>query len=445
MPMIVPAFELAFRAGYPDLLGRPLVVALSGGADSVALLLLLHRNREALRCTLHAVHVHHHARGAAADGDAEHCAALCRTLGVPFVLEHLDGPPPPGESAEAWWRSGRYTRLAGVRRRLDAAAVATGHTLDDQAETVLLKLLRGSGPRGVASVRARHGATIRPLLSFRRAELRAWLTAEGVGWREDETNADTGRPRAWVRHELLPLLLERVPRAADHLAAFATALAEDEAVLGACLRRDGEWPEIGAPVPVAVVAALPAALRRRWLLELAARLPLGEPPSRRQLGQFDQLLDHGLPAAVDLGRRWVLRRRGGRLHLSPPPCRRFEPVPVAVPSEVKLPGGFVARLGVGSPWAGHRALLAPRVRDLPLVWRSVRSGERAHGVVGRPLAALLAAAGVPAEWRRAWPVLEAGGTIAWLPGVGVQSGWDAAPAEAVVAELEEPWVRRARS
>ena len=445
MPMIVPAFALSFRAGFPDLLGRPLVVALSGGADSVALLLLLHRNHEALRCTLHAVHVHHHARGAEADGDAEHCAALCRTLGVPLVLEHLDGSPPPGESAEAWWRAGRYARLAGVRRRLDAAAVATGHTLDDQAETVLLKLLRGSGPRGVAAVRARHGATIRPLLSFRRAELRAWLAAEGVGWREDATNADTDRPRAWVRHRLLPLLLERAPRAAEHLAAFAAALAEDEVALGGWLAREGQWPEVKEPVPIPRVRELPAALRRRWLLELAARLPLGEPPSRHQLEQFDGLLDHGRPAAVDLGRRWVLRRRGARLILSPPPCRPFDPVVVVVPSEVSLPGGFVARLGVGSPSACHRALLAPRLREVSLVWRPVRPGERAQGSGGRPLTALLAAAGIPAEWRRAWPVLEAGGTIAWLPGVGVQRGWDAAPAVAVVAELEEPWVRRARS
>jgi tRNA(Ile)-lysidine synthase len=443
--MIVPAFTLAFRAGYPDLLGRPLVIALSGGADSVALLLLLERGRAELRCDLHAVHVHHHARGAAADADAAHCAALCGELGVPFVLEHLAAPPPPGQSAEAWWRAARYACLAGVRDRLDAAAVATGHTLDDQAETVLIKLLRGSGPRGVAAVRARHGAVIRPLLGFRRAELRAWLTGEGVAWREDATNADTGRPRGWVRHALLPLLLTRVPRAAEHLAAFAAALAEDEAVLGGWLRRQGEWPEVGKPVAADAVAALPGALRRRWLLELAARLPLGEPPSRTQLEQLDGLLDRGRPAALDLGRRWVLRRRGSRLFLSPPPCRPFDPVPAAVPSELTLPGGFIARLGSGSPAAVHHALLAPRLRGLPLAWRSVRPGERADDGSGRPLAALLAAAGVPAEWRRAWPLLEAGGTIAWLPGVGVQRGWEAAPAEAVVAELEEPWVGRVRS
>ena len=445
MPMIVPAFALAFRAGFPDLLGRPLVVALSGGADSVALLLLLHRNQETLGCALHAVHVHHHARGPEADGDAEHCAALCRRLGVPFILAHLDETPPPGQSAEAWWRAGRYARLAAACREFGAAAVATGHTLDDQAETVLLKLLRGSGPRGVAAVRARHGAVIRPLLSFRRAQLRQWLAAEGVGWREDTSNADLGRPRAWLRHELLPLVLARSPRAPEHLAAFAAALAEDDAVLGGWLRREGRWPEVKAPVPVAAVAGLPAALRRRWLLELAARLPLGEPPSRHQLAQFDGLLDRGRPAAIDLGRRWVLRRRGARLLLSPPPCRPFDPVATSVPSELTLPGGFVARLGVESAAAGHRALLAPRLRELPLAWRSVRPGERAEAGGGRPLGVLLAAAGVPPEWRRAWPVLEAGGTIAWLPGVGVQAGWEAVPAEAVVAELEEPWVRRARS
>ena len=441
--MIAPAFALAFRAGFPDLVGRPIVVALSGGADSTALLLLFHRNRDELGCPLHAVHVHHHARGTAADGDAAHCAKLCEKLDVALVVEHLDGPPPPGQSAEAWWRSERYGRLESVRRRLDAAAVATGHTLDDQAETVLLKLLRGSGPRGVAAVRARHGAVIRPLLGLRRAELRAWLTAEGVGWREDATNADADRPRGWVRHELLPLIAARVPRAADHLAAFAAALADDEAALGSWLRRDGCWPDLGHAVSIEPVAVLPAALRRRWLLELAARLPLGEPPSRRQLGQFDGLVEHGRPAALDLGRRWVLRRRGDRLHLAPPPCRAFEPVPAVMPSERTLPGGFVVRLGISSPAATHRALLSPRLLEGRPTWRPARPGERTAD--GRPLAGLLAAAGIPAEWRRAWPVLEAGGTIAWLPGAGVQAGWEADPERAVVAELEEPWVRRARS
>jgi len=441
--MIAPAFALAFRAGFPDLVGRPIAVALSGGADSTALLLLFHRNREVLGCPLHAVHVHHHARGAAADEDAAHCAGLCADLGVPLVVEHLDAPPPPGQSAEAWWRSERYARLESVRRRLGAAAVATGHTLDDQAETVLLKLLRGSGPRGVAAVRPRHGAVVRPLLSFRRSGLRAWLTAAGIAWREDATNADAGRPRGWVRHELLPLIAARAPRAAEHLAAFAAALADDEVALGDWLRRDGLWPDLGQPVAAAPVAALPVALRRRWLLELAARLPLGEPPSRRQLEQFESLLAHGRPAALDLGRRWVLRRRGSRLHLAPPPCPAFEPVPAVAPSETALPGGFVVRLGVSSSSATHRALLSPRLLESAPVWRPARPGERTAG--GRLLAGVLAAAGIPAEWRRAWPVLEAGGTIAWLPGAGVQAGWEAEPERAVVAELEEPWVRRARS
>jgi tRNA(Ile)-lysidine synthase len=443
MSMIARAFAFAFRAGFPDLVGRPIVVALSGGADSTALLLLLHRSRAELGCALHAVHVHHLVRGREADLDARHCAALCAGLAVPLAVEHLGGPPPPGHSAEAWWRSERYARLAAARERLGAEAVATGHTLDDQAETVLLKLLRGSGPRGVAAVRPRHGAVVRPLLGFRRAELRAWLASEGVGWREDATNADTDRPRGWIRHEVLPLIVARAPRAAEHLAAFADALAEDDAALGERLRQDGVWPEPGRPVGVGPVAALPVALRRRWVLELAARLPLAEPPSRRQLDQIDGLLGSGRPAAVDLGRRWVLRRRGARLHLSPPPCPAFEPVAAAAASEVTLDSGFVVRLGVTSPAATHRALLAPRVLESRPVWRPLRPGER--DVDGRPFAALLAAAGVPAEWRRAWPVLEAGGTIAWLPGAGVQAGWEAEPERAVVAELEEPWVRRARS
>jgi len=185
----------------------------------------------------------------------------------------------------------------------------------------------------------------------------------------------------------------------------------------------------------------------RWAARSGATLHAQQGPDlgARMQAALRSALDRGRPAAVDLGRRWVLRRRGSRLFITPPPCRPFDPVPAAVPSELTLPGGFVARLGVGSSAPSHRALLAPRLREVPLVWRPVQPGERAEGGGGRPLAALLAAAGIPAEWRRAWPVLEAGGTIAWLPGVGVQRGWEGAPAEAVVAELEEPWVGRARS
>jgi tRNA(Ile)-lysidine synthase len=285
---------------------------------------------------------------------------------------------------------------------------------------------------------------VRPLLDFRREELRGFLSARGVGWREDASNADAALPRAWVRNRLAPLLADAFPGSAAHLAAFAAALAEDDALLGTMLAERGLWPEVGRAVPVEVVAALPRALLRRWVLELASRLPLAEPPSRGQLEAVTTMVAGGSPSAVDLGRRWVLRRRGDSLVLSPPPLPRFDAHGAAVPSRVELPGGFVGNLGLPGCAAPRRAFLHERIAKVGATWRSVRPGERFGGGTVTLVSRLLASEGVPAEWRRAWPVLEVGGRIVWLPAVGVAAGWEGNDTDGVVAGLEEPWERHVR-
>ena len=435
-------FVADFRAHFPDLLGKRVLVALSGGADSVALLHLLHEGAPQLHLSLCAAHVHHHLRGEEADADAAWCAQTCTALGVGFRVLHLDRPAPPrGMSPEAWWRQERYRLLRHQATEEHCAAVLTAHTLDDQAETVLLKLLSGAGPRGVAGIRRRSHLVARPLLSFRREELRSFLLARALAWREDVTNRDTQRPRAWVRQYLLPLLEARYPRASQHLASFAAALACDEEVLGELLAQRAQYPPVGGSVPLAPLEQLPTGLLARWTLQLASRLPLHEPPSRTQLDLVTAMIHGGQPAGVDLGGRWVLRRRGGRLHLLPPPCPRFGERDAC--GAVALPGGWKATLGLASPPpATHVALLAAAIVECHPTWRSVRGGEGwpEHGV--RSLARALAAAGVPAPWRAAWPLLEAGGSIVWVPAVGVAARWAATGGTSVTATLEEPWQRR---
>jgi tRNA(Ile)-lysidine synthase len=440
--MTLNGFAAAFRRHFPDILGRPILVALSGGADSVALLSLFHESVSDLGCVVSAAHVHHHQRGVAADGDAAYCRELCNRLGVKLVVEHLAPERPRGTSPEAWWRRERYRALEAVRERLGCAAVATAHTRDDQAETVLLKLFRGSGPRGVAAIRRRVGLVVRPLLDVPRAALREYLAERELSWREDGSNADLAYPRARVRHGVLPAIVAAFPHAPEHIAAFASSLAADEVLLSGLLAEHGVWPEVGRPVPSALVAALPAPLLRRWVLELAGRLPLAEPPSRRQLDGVSGMLESGQPAAVDLGRRWVLRLRGNTLLLQPPPIQPFAPRPVALPSRVELPGGFVGVLGGSlSPSARHRATLHSRLRERVVSWRSVVPGERFGGAA---VMRRLAAKGLPAQWRQAWPVLLAGDTIVWLPAVGVAEGWGEDGAEGVAVGLEEPWERHDR-
>lgn len=444
--MTLPGFVPSFRQHFPDLIGMPLLIALSGGADSVALLLLLLRSRPEHGCAVAAVHVNHHAREGA-DEDEAFCERLCTELGVVLDVRHVLEPIPRGVSREAWWRARRYEALEMARVHLQCAATATAHTLDDQAETVLFKLVRGSGPRGVAGIRRRQGAVIRPLLGFGRREVRDWLAEQGADWREDPSNLDLGQPRAWLRACGLPALAARFAGTADHLAAFAGMLTEDELFLSG-LAAGIPRPEVGRSVSQLVVRAHPPALRRRWLLALAGELPLAEPPDQKQRDAVESLLEKGRPGAVDLGRHWVLRCRGERLVLSPPPLLPFPPCPVVPGEKEPLAGGFVAGLGAvvePSEKVRHETWLDSRVTQLRLSWRPPREGETADWPLARgKISHLLRRIGVPAEWRRAWPLLDADGTMLWIPGVGAAPGWAERPGHGVAVILEEPWKRHVR-
>ncbi len=193
---------------------RPLLVGLSGGRDSVALLRLL----QARGCCLHACHVHHGIRGAEADTDAEFCRELCESLGVPLRIVRVDVPALAkrwGESTELAARNARRSALMDECHRVNAAAIALAHHADDQAETALFRLARGSaGPRAMQVITTAWGACwLRPLLSCRRADLTAWLTKEGYDWRDDATNEspDTCARNA-LRHEVLPALSRALGR-----------------------------------------------------------------------------------------------------------------------------------------------------------------------------------------------------------------------------------------
>ena len=198
-------FRRALRAS-PDLLprGSSVLVAFSGGPDSLALLHLLCAIRESRGLRLTAAHFDHGLRAGSADR-AEQAAALCRGAGVPCRIERA------AELAggQADYRSARFAFLADARRRAGAARVALGHQRDDHIETVLLNLLRGSGYRGLSGIRPRRGPFVRPLLGFGREELRDYLRAEGREWVEDPANRDLRYRRSRLRHGLVPALSRR--------------------------------------------------------------------------------------------------------------------------------------------------------------------------------------------------------------------------------------------
>jgi tRNA(Ile)-lysidine synthase len=218
--------------------GHSVAAAVSGGADSVALALWLpavvratavKRARGLTFAGL--IHVNHHLRGAESDRDEAFCRALADRLGV--AIEVIDAPiaRTSGRSPESTARAARYRAFAAAAAHMGATRVATAHTADDQAETVLLRLLRGAGNRGVSGIRAERGLYVRPFLACRRSNIRAWLESQGETWCQDSSNEDRSIARNRVRHDLLPVIEQIAPGGVEALARAAALAADDECVL----------------------------------------------------------------------------------------------------------------------------------------------------------------------------------------------------------------------
>ena len=185
-----------------------LLCAVSGGADSVCMLHVLHALQQEAGYALSCVHVHHGIRGAEADEDAAFVRSLCELLQVSFVLKRVDVPALAGQSShtgiEESARIARYEALREEAEKIPQTRIAVAHTMDDNAETVLFQLLRGTGLRGLAGIRPVNGRIIRPLLPVSRKDIEAYLTEHGLSWRTDETNGDVTYARNYIRNLLLP-------------------------------------------------------------------------------------------------------------------------------------------------------------------------------------------------------------------------------------------------
>jgi tRNA(Ile)-lysidine synthase len=194
------------------------LVACSGGPDSLALLHVLHELAKARGLTLAVAHLDHGVRGARGAADARFVARTAHALGLDSVVETSERP---ARVSEETLRHARHAFLARAARELSCDAIALGHTADDQAETVILRLARGTGLTGLAAMRARRGRVIRPLLEAARVDVLAYLADRGLAPRRDETNADTVFARNFVRAEILPKLAHLNPRIARVLAGVA--------------------------------------------------------------------------------------------------------------------------------------------------------------------------------------------------------------------------------
>ena len=245
----------------------PVVAMLSGGRDSVCLLDLSVRLLGAEAVT--AVHVNYGLRDDS-DADEEHCAALCSRLGIELELERPRRPEGPG-NLQSWARDTRYAAAAQLALG-QGALIATGHTADDQVETILYRLASSPSRRALLGMRERDGSLVRPLLGFTREQTTAYCEERGLAWRDDPTNAEGGYARNRVRHGLVAALAEVHPAAARNVLRTAELLRDEAEVLDSLV--DAEIGANGSErgtIELSRLAELPPALRRLVVQRLADR------------------------------------------------------------------------------------------------------------------------------------------------------------------------------
>jgi tRNA(Ile)-lysidine synthase len=416
--------------------GQRIAVAVSGGADSVALLRRLLEERPNLGIALSVVHVHHGIREAA-DEDAAFVGRLATTHDLPFHLHRTDAPAAAAALHETLEEAARNLRYAFFRQLIakgEADAIATAHTLDDQAETVLHKLLRGAWTEGLSGIHPvlalEPGSILRPFLDNTHAGVEAWLCALQQPWREDASNRDLAHTRNRIRWELLPLLRTFNPRISEQLARLASISADEEdywlaeldRVLPSLLlpgqptrgggRSSSTHPEeetvgiehgrLREMHPAVARRLLRAAARRlgaRLSFEHTEQLLAMAGPNAPRAGKFD--LPGGI--AVERSLREIRLTRGSTL---PTPGPEH---PFLIPGEIRAP-----EYGV--------CLRAESASTAPATLRSWKPGDRVtlrHGRGPKKVAEVLDRLHVVGAARKSWPVVESGGKIVWMRGAEV--------------------------
>lgn len=428
-------------------------MGLSGGADSVALLRILAARSRELGLVLHAAHLHHGLRGEEADADRDFCRELASCLGLPFHEAQVDTAgsaaadattAKPSETIEEAARRLRYQWFRKLMSEIPLDSVATAHSRDDQAETVVAKFLRGAWTQGLSGihpvVQFSEGQIVRPLLSTGRREIEAYLGGLGQGWREDSSNRHLSFTRNRIRHELLPLLEQWNPRLRDHLAQMAELARDEEAwwdaevqrlaatliLAGRPVRGGGRAAGEELAIEVARLIGLPAALQRRLL-----RYAVGQMGAKPDFEATEAL--RGLALTGRAGQKCELAQglRGERTHrelrltvVSAPSRPGVESGPsysIGIPGEVVAPEWGI-RVQIG--WTSCPGRVAP-AEDRPnsAVLRGWRAGDRVrlrHSGGPRKVKEVLERLRIFGSARAQWPVLELDGRVIWMQGVEVE-------------------------
>ena len=406
--------KLALPAG-------PALVAVSGGADSLALLALLVRSPAAGELALQVAHADHglHPDSAAV---AQAVEAVAREFQLPFLSNRLALPRGASETAA---RAARYAWLLSEADRLEAL-LFTAHHRDDQVETILMRVLKGSGPAGLAGIPARRERLVRPLLPFRHQELADYLRGLGRTWWEDPANTELRHERSWLRSEILPLIRQRVPSLDQRLLALGRQAAANragwDALLGQIPGLDMQRAADGVSVAATPLRGYDSAILRALLGALGRRAGCLIGPARA--ARIERLLARGRSGAVaELGAGFAAELTFGRLRLFRDPGHR----PQWGGTPLDGPAGSL-HLG---PWRISWREQAPPEqldRTASSTWlaegsytvRPWRAGDRIRplGGTGRRLVVrCMQDAKVPRSLRVGWPVIEDSGEVVWVPGV----------------------------
>ena len=370
--------------------GDKVIAAVSGGADSVAMLFALYLLRDELGITLEAAHFNHHLRGAESDRDEAFVTDFCGRYCIPLHLG--SGRIVSGKKGlEAAARDARYAFLRSLPGK-----VATAHTADDNAETVLMRLIRGTGLKGLGAIAPVSGNVIRPMLTVTRDDVEAFLEEYALPHVEDSSNAEDDFLRNRIRHGILPLMRAENPRIGENLSAMALLLRQDEACLQAMIPEE-QMPDVSR------LKAMEPALRRRTLERFLKAQGVREPEQIHIL-QAEQLLYHRSPSAsmqfpggVTIGRQYD---RLVRLECAP----ELPETRLSVPGETCIGGKrFVSEYATDLEERPDSVLVCPVG---VLIVRSRRSGDTMRLPGGtRSLKKMYIDRKIPASQRAAVPVL----------------------------------------
>lgn len=408
------------------------LLGLSGGADSVALLLMLLPAIRDGKMHVEAVHVNHGLRGTASDEDERFCSALCKKEGIPLYTCNADLS---GRTDEASAREARYAAFRKRYTESGADALILAHHADDQAETFLMRLLRGAGPDGLACMKADETVgqmrILRPMLMMRREEIRAALRADGIPWREDASNQDTAYLRNRIRQELIPILTGISATAVEKICNAAELTGEDNLVLGIQARVILGKISDGDILDAEALAGEPAALQRRilraWWQEQGPVLD-EHALSMAQTKAFEQLLNQSR-GKINLPGGMHAVRDGKHLFLTG--ADYAVPEPVAVTGKESVFGSF--RLtetdSEGNPGDGKTAQEVPAGFTRGCVIRTRQPGDRIRpfGSSGsRKLQDYLTDRRIAEPFRDRIPLLCRDGEVLLVCGVGAGNipPWD---------------------